>query len=60
MPTGLEVLYLTDLEIRSFGYRPANKHTTEENFLRDITPRLVVTATDLSKDLIAFTFSVQQ
>jgi len=43
MPTTLAVFYLTeDLEVRSYGYLPANKHSPEDNFLRNITPYLLV------------------
>ena len=43
MTTSVEVLYLAEvLKVCSYGYRPDNKHTAEDNFLRDITPCLVV------------------
>jgi len=43
MHTTLEVLNLTqDLEMRSYSYRLADKHTEEDNFLRDFTPCLVL------------------
>ena len=37
MPNTLEVFYLAEnLEVRCYGYRPANKHIPEDNFLRNV------------------------